>query len=84
MGVWAKRVPTMQIPNFIVRLVAMRDTAAKQILPELGKRKNASNEHARKVLGWEPRSSEEAIVATAESLLQLGLLKDSKKPQGRN
>ncbi|HEX4311459.1 MAG TPA: aldehyde reductase [Acidobacteriaceae bacterium] len=84
MGVWAKRVPTMQIPNVIVRLVAMRDTAAKQILPELGKRKNASNEHARKVLGWEPRSSEDAIVATAESLLQLGLLKDSKRTQVQN
>jgi dihydroflavonol-4-reductase len=34
------------------------------------------------VLGWEPRSSEEAIVATAESLVKLGLLKDSssRKP----
>jgi hypothetical protein len=29
------------------------------------------------LLGWVPRSSEEAIVATAQSLLQLGLLKKS-------
>jgi hypothetical protein len=34
------------------------------------------------VLGWVPRSSEEAIVATAESLLRLGLLKDSQKKAG--
>ncbi len=81
MGVWAKRVPTVQLPNWMVRLVAMRDPAAKQIVPELGKRKNATNEHARKLLGWEPRSSEEAIVATAESLVRLGLLKDSRKVQ---
>jgi nucleoside-diphosphate-sugar epimerase len=60
-----------------VRIAAMRDPAVKQILPELGKMKNATNEKARRMLGWAPRSSEEAIVATAESLVQLGLLKDS-------
>ena len=51
----------------------------KQILPELGKMKNATNEKARRLLGWAPRSNEEAIVATAESLVRLGLLKDSPK-----
>ena len=33
----------------------------------------------RRVLGWEPRSAEDAVVATAESLVQLGLVKSSKK-----
>ncbi|HUB19111.1 MAG TPA: aldehyde reductase [Acidobacteriaceae bacterium] len=75
MGQAAKRVPTVQIPNWVVRLVAMRDAAAKLIVPELGKKKNGSNEHARNLLGWEPRSREDAIVATAESLVQLGLVK---------
>jgi dihydroflavonol-4-reductase len=51
----------------------------RQFLPELGKSKNATNAKARRVLGWAPRSNEEAIVATAESLLQLGLLKDSAR-----
>ena len=78
MGEWGKRVPTMQIPNWIVRLVAMRDPAAKQIVPELGKRKNATSEHAQQLLGWKPRSREDAIVATAESLVQLGLVKGGK------
>jgi hypothetical protein len=41
----------------------------KQILPELGKPKNATSEKAQRVLGWVLRSSEEVIVATAESLL---------------
>jgi len=45
--------------------------------PELGKIKNATNEKAKRVLDWAPRSREEAIVATAESLVRLGLLKDS-------
>ncbi len=76
----AKRVPTWQLPNFVVRLAALRDPAVKQILPELGKRKNATNAKAKRVLGWNPRSNEESIVATAESLVRLGLLKDSPKP----
>ena len=75
MGAAARRVPTWQLPNWLVRIAAMRDPAAKQILPELGKKKNATNEKARRLLGWTPRSNEECIVATAESLVRLGLLK---------
>jgi nucleoside-diphosphate-sugar epimerase len=79
MGAWAKRVPTRELPNWMVRLAALRDPAVKQIIPELGKKKNATNEKARRVLGWTPGSNEEAIVATAESLVRLRLLKDSPK-----
>jgi nucleoside-diphosphate-sugar epimerase len=75
MGAAAERVPTRQLPNWLVRLAALRDPAVKLILPELGRRKNATSEKARRVLGWAPRSTEEAIVATAESLLRLHLLK---------
>jgi nucleoside-diphosphate-sugar epimerase len=79
MGASAKRVPTRELPNWVVRLAALRDPAIKQILPELGKIKNATSEKAKRMLGWSPRSNEEAIVATAESLVRLGLLKDSAK-----
>jgi len=79
MGAAAKRVPTRQLPNWMVRLAAVRDPAIKLILPELGKWKNATNEKARRLLGWAPRSNEESLVATAESLVRLGLLKDSPK-----
>jgi nucleoside-diphosphate-sugar epimerase len=74
LGEAARKVPTRQLPNWLVRLAALRDPAVKQILPELGKQKNGSNEKARRTLGWTPRSNEEAIVATAESLLRFGLL----------
>ncbi len=83
MGVSASRVPTFQLPNWVVRLAAIRDPAVKQIVPELGKMKNATSEKARRVLGWTPRSNEEAIVATAESLVRLGLLKDSVRVPSR-
>jgi dihydroflavonol-4-reductase len=77
MGAAGNKVPTRQLPNWLVRIAALRDPAVKQILPELGKLKNGTNEKAKRLLGWMPRSSEEAIVATAESLLQLGLLRKS-------
>jgi nucleoside-diphosphate-sugar epimerase len=77
MGAWAKRVPTRQLPDWLVRLAAMRDPAINLILPELGIVKSATHEKAAHILGWSPRSNEEAIVATAESLVRLGLLKDS-------
>jgi nucleoside-diphosphate-sugar epimerase len=79
LGAAAKRVPTLQLPNWLVRLASVRDPAVKQILPELGRQKNATNEKARRLLGWAPRSNEDAIVATAESMMRLGLLKDSAK-----
>jgi dihydroflavonol-4-reductase len=79
MGAAGKRVPTNVLPNWMVRLAAMGDAAVAQIAPELGKRKNGSNAKARNVLGWAPRSSEDAIVATAESLVALGLLKNAAK-----
>jgi nucleoside-diphosphate-sugar epimerase len=79
MGTSAKKVPTRQLPNWLVRVAAMRDSAVKVILPELGKIKNATNEKARRMLGWAPRTNEQSIVAAAESLVRLGLLKDSPK-----
>jgi nucleoside-diphosphate-sugar epimerase len=75
MGAAARRVPTRELPDWIVRLAALLDPAVKQILPELGKRKNATSAKAQQVLGWMPRAVEDAVAATAESLVRLGLLK---------
>jgi dihydroflavonol-4-reductase len=79
MGDAAKRVPTRQLPDWLVRLARFKDAAVKQIIPELGKWKNATSEKAEKVLGWSPRSREDSIAATGESLVRLGLLK-ARKP----
>lgn len=75
MGRAARRVPAFQLPDVVVHLASWFDPAVGQLLPELGKTKNASSAKARRVLGWEPRSNEEALVSTAESLVKLGLLK---------
>jgi nucleoside-diphosphate-sugar epimerase len=79
LGAAANRVPTRELPNWLLRALSLFDSRIKQILPELGKKKNATNQKARRVLGWAPRSSEESVVATGESLVRLGLLKGSAK-----
>jgi dihydroflavonol-4-reductase len=75
MGAAARRVPTREMPDWIVRLLAHFNSDMKMIAPEVGKQKNISNEKACRTLGWMPRLNEESIVATAESLLSLGLVK---------
>ncbi|HSY20545.1 MAG TPA: aldehyde reductase [Polyangiaceae bacterium] len=79
LGSTAKRVPLREVPNWVLRIVAMGDPTVRLIVPELGKFKNATNEKARRLLGWAPRSREDAVTATGESLAQHGLLKDSPK-----
>ncbi len=58
-----------------MRIAGLFDPQVRGVLPELGKRKNATNEKARRVLEWAPRTPREAVLATAKSLLELGLVK---------
>jgi len=79
LGSAAHRAPTRELPNWLLHAVGLVHPQVRQILPELGKVKNATGEKARRLLGWAPRSREDAIAATGESLLRLGLLKDRAK-----
>jgi nucleoside-diphosphate-sugar epimerase len=79
MGDAAGRVPTRALPDWMLRLVALFDPTVAQVVPELGKFKNATNEKARRVLGWAPRSNDDSVSATAESLVRLGLLRSQRR-----
>lgn len=73
-GEAARKVPTRELPNWLVRVMALVSQDAKALLPQLGRRMDADVTKARRLLGWAPRSNEEAIVATAESLMGLGVV----------
>jgi hypothetical protein len=75
MGAAARRVPTRELPDWIVRVFAVFIPDMKAIVPELGNKKNVSNEKSKRVLGWCPRSNEESIAASGESLARFSLLK---------
>lgn len=79
MGAAASRVPTRTLPNWMMRVAALFDGSIKLILPDLGHPRHVSNAKARRVLGWTPRSYDETIVDTAESLVQLGVVRHAAR-----
>src|SRR5687767_4910581 len=52
----AKKIPRRQLPNVLVRLASVFDGSLRQLVPELGVRKRATNAKARELLGWSPRT----------------------------
>jgi len=75
LGKDAAKVPTKEISNFVLYLTALVKPELKMLVSLLGQYMQASGDKAKKLLNWSPRTNEEAIVATAESLLKLGLIK---------
>ena len=75
LGEKARRAPTRELPDILLRIIALFDGEVRQLIPELGKHKDATSEKAQRMLGWSPRSVEDSMVATADSLAALGLLK---------
>jgi dihydroflavonol-4-reductase len=72
LGRAGRAAPRLQAPDALVRLVARFCPALRQITPQLGLIRRASNAKARSLLGWSPRSNREVVAATGESLLRLG------------
>jgi nucleoside-diphosphate-sugar epimerase len=72
LGEAAEMVSTQTMPDWVVRIAAWFSPVARNIVPQLGRYRNASNEKAKNLLGWQPRSNKEAILATAKSLIQYG------------
>ncbi|MCE4547579.1 MULTISPECIES: aldehyde reductase [unclassified Caballeronia] len=70
LGAVADKVPTNVWPDEEVR----KHPGMKSVAPLLGIDMNATSAKAIRLLGWKPRSSEEAIIASAESFLRLGLI----------
>lgn len=71
----ASRVPRVQIPDWLVRVSALFNPQVRDALPHLGIVRHAASDKASRLLGWAPRPRDDAIVATAESLMRLHLLK---------
>lgn len=70
LGDTAARVPTREIPDDVLRQAAKTNPALEPTAREVGRFRHLSSEKAQRVLGWRPRSLEETVIATAESVLQ--------------
>lgn len=75
LGEKAAKAKLRKLPDWLVRIVALVNPLAREALPRLGVKGDASNAKARNLLGWQFRSNEEAIVASGESLVQLGIVR---------
>jgi hypothetical protein len=58
-----------------VRIVARFDPTVRAMLPLLDDTRHATSAKAERVLGWSPMSREDAVVATAESLIRFGIVR---------
>jgi dihydroflavonol-4-reductase len=70
-----KRIPTMVLPHFAIRLFSYIEPTLKPILIDLGVERCLDHTKAEKILGWKPINNKEAILSCAESLIRLGVLK---------
>lgn len=70
LGDTAARVPTRETPDDVLRQAAKTNPALEPTAREVGRFRHLSSEKAQRVLGWRPRSLEETVIATAESVLQ--------------
>jgi dihydroflavonol-4-reductase len=75
LGPQARKVPKLQLPNWAVRLAARFDPVIRQVIGELGCRRESPADHAREVLGWVPRPVEESVLDTARDMIRLGIVK---------
>ena len=71
----ARKVATKDLPNWLRKIMANFDKEVKSVAFELDKRRENASKKAFDMLGWRPRSNEEAIVATAETLSKYITLK---------
>jgi len=67
---YEKKLPKGELPGWVLKLMANINPAVKQVIPELNRERNVSNEKAKRVLGWNPRTAEEAIISGAKSLIE--------------
>jgi len=75
LGPAARNVSTKRLPDWIIKISALFNRRAKEVVPLLGRYREASNAKAREILGWQPRSNEETLLATAKSLIKFGDIK---------
>ncbi|WP_125605909.1 SDR family oxidoreductase [Lapidilactobacillus bayanensis] len=72
---FANKIPKRVIPNAVLKLAARVNPLLKMVASLTGNFADTSNAKAKELLDWQPRSAEKAISATAQSMIDLGIVK---------
>lgn len=75
LGKAARKCPTMVLPDILLKTMALFNPTVALVVHNLGKVELHSIDKAKTLLGWEPRSNVEALMASAESLIELKIVK---------
>lgn len=68
------KIPTRQMPNIVLRALALFDAQAKLVVPLLDAERRVSSDRIKNELGWQSRPAEESIRAVGASLIEHGLV----------
>lgn len=69
-----RKIPSMNMPNWLVHLFGLFNGGVRQLRDDLNRTQHVNIEKTTKILGWKPRSVKEATIATADSLIELGIV----------
>ena len=72
---FAKRLPRYTVPDWMVRLFAFVDKDIRGNVGELGVIRRTDSSDVERLLGRKLIASEEAVIATARSLVEQGVVK---------
>lgn len=75
LGERARLVPRRRLPSWLVRVAGRFAPEVGDLVPLLGQRRAATSARARRELGWTSRPWEATIVEAAESLFDLGVVR---------
>lgn len=75
LGEQARKVPIRKMPDWLLKIFALVRPELKQLVVELGNVRGGDSSHAMQTLGWTMHTPEEAILATAHSLIERGIVK---------
>ena len=69
------KVPTLVIPNFLLKFIALFIPSLRMIAKRLGKEEKLYTKNANDILGWLPESADAEIINSAKQLYNMGILK---------
>lgn len=72
-------IPVLTAPNALVRVSSIYDKSMKIVVPRLGKEVKYDNTRMTQVLKISPTDFEKTVIDTANSMIEHGIIKKSKK-----